>query len=175
MPFPVAHALVATSAAALVQSSTPRRWKPLWIAAFLGICPDFDYALNWLRIAGGGWHHGFTHSFLFAFVLGLAAAILSGAKNVRSVVMFSAAAISHPLLDFVMTESRGVALWWPFTDRRYKLRMPNPIDYDWSSASLWEGAVDVLRISLVELIVFAPILLVILFLKQRLAKPHVTP
>ena len=128
------------------------------VAAFLGIFPDFDYALNWLRVSGGGWHHGFTHSLVFAFLLGLTTAMLTGAKNARSVVMFSAAAASHTLLDFVMTESRGVALWWPFTDRRYKLRMPNPINYDWSNSSLWA---DVIRISLVELIAFAPILLVI--------------
>ena len=138
------------------------------IAAFLGIFPDFDYALNWLRVSGGGWHHGFTHSFVFAFLLGLATAMLSGARNTRNVVVFSAAAASHTFLDFVMTESRGVALWWPFTDRRYKLRMPNPIDYDWSSASLWA---DVIRISFVELIIFAPILLLVLFLRQLQARP----
>ena len=175
MPFPVAPGLVAASvAAALLPSSPTRKWRPLWIAAFLGVCPDFDYALNWLQVPPGGWHHGFTHSFLFAFVLGLTAAILTGAKSVRSVVMFSAAAVSHTLLDFVMTESRGVALWWPFTDRRYKLQMHNPINYDWSSASLWEGAVDTLRISCAELIIFAPILIAVMFLRTQLEKPQAT-
>ena len=84
----------------------------------------------------------------------------------RGVILYSAAIVSHTLLDFLMTESRGVALWWPFTDQRYKLRLPNPIDYTWSSASLWEAIFDLLRISLVELMIFAPLLLVLIWVKR---------
>ena len=141
--------------------------------ALLGICPDFDYALNWLRISGGGWHHGFTHSILFAVILGLITASVLGGRKARSVALFSAAAASHTLLDFMITESRGVALWWPFTDQRYKLRMPNPIDYTWSDASLWGAATDVLRISLVELMIFAPILLAVVLVKRLLVERSV--
>jgi hypothetical protein len=65
-----------------------------------------------------------------------------------------------------MTESRGVALWWPFTDRRYKFRLPNPIDYTWSTATVWEAAVDIIRISLIELMIFAPILLAVVVVKR---------
>jgi membrane-bound metal-dependent hydrolase YbcI (DUF457 family) len=167
MPLPVAHGLLGVSVAlALRQPSQLRQWKPLLIAAFLGICPDFDYALNWLRISGGGWHHGFTHSILFAFFVGLITATVSGERHVRGVILYSAATVSHTLLDFLMTESRGVALWWPFTDQRYKLRLPNPIDYTWGSASLWEAIFDLLRISLVELMIFAPLLLVLIWVKR---------
>jgi len=136
--------------------------------AFLGICPDFDYALNWLRISGGGWHHGFTHSILFAFFVGLITAVALGGSKVRSVALFSGAAISHTSLDFLMTESRGVALFWPFTDHRYKLSLPNPIDYTWDDASLWGSAIDLLRISLIELVIFAPILLIVLLIRRLL-------
>ena len=69
-----------------------------------------------------------------------------------------------------MTESRGVALWWPLTDRRYKLGLPNPIDYTWDDASPWQAAVDVLRISLTELMIFAPILLVVVLARKSLAE-----
>ena len=106
MPLPVAHGLLGASvAAALHQQSDSRRWKVLLTGGFLGICPDFDYALNWFRISGGGWHHGFTHSMLFALFLGLIAATVLGGSKVRSIVLFSCAAISHTLLDFLMTES----------------------------------------------------------------------
>ena len=138
------------------------------IGAVLGICPDFDYALNWLRISGGGWHHGFTHSFLFALLLGLIVSLVLGDRKARSVITFSAATVSHTLLDFLITESRGVALWWPFTDQRYKLRLPNPIDYTWRSGSFLEAAADVLKISLTELIIFAPMLMAVLFIKRLL-------
>jgi membrane-bound metal-dependent hydrolase YbcI (DUF457 family) len=169
MPLPVAHGLVgATVAAALTQPSRPLRWKLLLVGTLLAISPDFDYALNWLRISGGGWHHGFTHSFVFAVVLGLLMAIILRERKARSIAVLICATASHTLLDFMMTESLGVALWWPFTNQRYKMRVPNPIDYTWSDASLWAAAVDVLRISLMELIIFGPILVVVLLLRRRL-------
>jgi len=174
MPLPVAHGLLGASVAvALRQPSQLHHWKPLLISAFLGICPDFDYALNWLRISGGGWHHGFTHSILFAFSLGLVTAMVLGERQVRSVILFSSATVSHTTLDFLMTESRGVALWWPFTDQRYKLRLPNPIDYTLSSASLWEAVVDVVRISLIELMIFASLLLIVVLVKKLLVERRV--
>ena len=174
MPLPVAHGLLGVSVAvALRQPSQSRLWKPLLIAALLSICPDFDYALNWLRISGGGWHHGFTHSVLFAFSTGLITAMVLGERHVRSVILYSAVTVSHTLLDFLMTESRGVALWWPFTNQRYKLRLPNPIDYTWSSASLREAAFDLLSISLVELLVFAPLVLVVVLVRKLLLQRRV--
>ena len=170
MPLPVAHGLLGASvAAALSRPSHARRWGVLLTGALLGVCPDFDYALNWLRIWGEGWHHGFTHSIPFALLLGLVVALASGARGVWGVILFSAATASHALLDFVITESRGVALWWPFTGRRYKLRLPNPIDYAWSDASLWEAAPDVLRISLIELTIFGPLLLLVVLVKRSRA------
>jgi membrane-bound metal-dependent hydrolase YbcI (DUF457 family) len=163
MPLPVAHGLLgAAVAGAISEQSRSLRWKPLLIGALLGICPDFDYGLNWLRVSGGGWHHGFTHSIVFAIAVGLITATVVGERKLRSVVVFGGATASHTLLDFMITESRGVALWWPFTDQRYKLRMPNPINYTWSDASLWEAVIDVLKISLTELLIFGPMLLVVI-------------
>ena len=165
MPLPVAHSLVGASVAAAVQGKSQNWWKVLAIGAFLGVCPDFDYILNWLRIGWGGWHHGFTHSFVFALVVGAVTALITGWRNVRTFIAFSAATASHGVLDYLITESRGIALFWPFTDHRYKLEMPNPIDYTWNTASFWHTAVDVLRISLTELIIFAPLLLLVMLLR----------
>lgn len=168
MPLPLAHALVgASAAAALYPASRSSQWKPLLVGAFLGITPDFDYALNVLRISGGGWHHGFTHSIAFACVLGLITVAILREWRLRSFVAFFGAAVSHTLLDYLITESYGVALWWPFTDHRYKLRLPNPIDYTWSNASFWEASWGVLRITLVELMIFAPIFLGVVSLRRH--------
>lgn len=175
MPLPVAHALFGASVAAVLsQPSRSRRWKLLLAGGLLGICPDFDYALNWLRISGGGWHHGFSHSIFFGLIVGLIMATLMGDRKARSVAVYGAASLSHTLLDFMITESQGVALWWPFTDRRYKLRMSNPIDYTWSDAALSDMAVDILRISFTELIIFGPILLAAVLIKKLLVERGVT-
>jgi len=167
MPLPVAHALVGASTAVVLRpASRSTHWKPILIAAFLGVCPDLDYALNLMRVSGGGWHHGFTHSIVFALLLGLLTVVILREWKVRSFVVFSAAAVSHTLLDYLITESYGVALWWPFTDHRYKLQIPNPIDYTWSNASIWEAGAGILKSTLVELVIFGPIFLAVVWLRR---------
>ena len=164
MPLPVAHSLIGASVAAATTSEV--RWRLLLLSGLLGVCPDFDYLLNWLHVGRGGWHHGFTHSIVFALCAGAFVAFVSGWRTLRGFVVFSAATASHPLLDYLMTESRGVALWWPFTDHRYKLEGWNPIDYTWSSASHFDIAIAVLRISAMELLIFGPLLLLVLLLRR---------
>ena len=175
VPLPVAHGLVGAGVvAALLPSAQPGRWKWLAFGALLGVAPDFDYALNWLRIGRGRWHHGFTHSIPFALVVGLVTIFVLRQWNVRSFLVISGAYVSHTLLDFMLTESRGVALWWPFTNYRYKLRFPNPIDYTWSDDSLAQAAIDLLRISLIELLIFAPILLIVIAIRRNLDRVRTT-
>ena len=165
MPLPVAHSLIGASVAAAIHGKAPSWWKLLCISAFLGVFPDFDYILNWLHIGWGGWHHGFTHSFVFALFAGAVTALITGWRNVRSFVAFTAAIASHGLLDYLITESRGIALFWPFTNQRYKLLIPNPINYSWSKTSLLDAAFDVLQICLTELIIFGPLLLLVMLLR----------
>lgn len=167
MPLPVAHSLIGASVAAAFRRKSQASLPLFFLCGFLAVCPDFDYILNWLRIGRGGWHHGFTHSIIFALFVGALTAFVTGCRSARGFITFSAATASHPLLDYVITESQGVALWWPFTDYRYKLRAANPIDYTWSNASFWDTAVDVLRICLTELIIFGPLLLIVILLRSR--------
>jgi membrane-bound metal-dependent hydrolase YbcI (DUF457 family) len=166
MPFPIAHALVGASVGAAIYPDQSRRTRTLLVGGLLGICPDFDYALNWLRVSGGGWHHGFTHSIPFAFFLGLLIVVIAKQWKLRSFIFFTAAIASHTLLDYLLTESRGVALWWPLTNYRYRLRLPNPIDYSWSNPTVWDIAFDVLRIGLLELVIFGPLLLAVILLRS---------
>lgn len=171
VPLPVAHGLIGVSVVAVLRDSAQTgRWKWLAFGAFLGVAPDFDFALNWLRISRGGWHHGFTHSIPFAIVVGLLTIIVLRQWKVRSFLVFSAAYMSHTLLDYMLTESRGVALWWPFTNHRYKLRLPNPIDYTWSDDSLTQAASDLLKISFIELLIFGPILLAVILVRQVVSR-----
>lgn len=166
MPLPVAHALIGASVAAALNKRSEALWKVLCFSALLAVSPDFDYLLNVLRIGRGGWHHGFTHSIVFALFAGTLTALIFGWRSINGFIVFSAALASHTLLDYLMTESRGVSLWWPFTDRRYKLRGPNPINYTWDDSSFWTAAADILQISLIELLVFGPVLLLVILLRR---------
>jgi len=168
---PIAHGLVGASLVELLRpSSQPRSAKLLLLGALLAIAPDFDYALNWLRISWGGWHHGFTHSIPFALVVGLVLIVIFRDWSVRSYLAFTLAYMSHALLDFLFTESRGVALWWPFTNYRYKLRLPTLIEYAWSRASLFDTVIDILKLCLTELLIFGPIFLAVLWIRQMVTK-----
>lgn len=160
MALPIAHGLLGASVMAGWYPPSKHRWKMLLVGAILGIAPDFDYALNWLRIAWGGWHHGFTHSIPFALLVGVVMIAVFRDWRVRSYLVFTFSYMSHTLLDLLFTESRGVALWWPFTNHRYKLELPSLIDYSWRHSSTLATFVDVLKICLAELLIFGPILLI---------------
>ena len=85
VPPPVAHGLVgAGMVAALRPSNELGGSKWLAFGAFLGIAPDFDFALNWLGVSWGGWHHGFTHSIPFALVVGLVTILVLRRWELRS-------------------------------------------------------------------------------------------
>jgi hypothetical protein len=89
-----------------------------------------------------GVHHGFTHSLVFALLVGTLAALMSRCRSVQGFVAFSAATASHTL-----------------------------IDYTWGSTSFWDAAINILRISLIEFMIFAPVLLLVVLLK-RVSKKH---
>jgi len=170
---PIAHGLLGASIVeALRPSSRRRSAKLLLLGALLAISPDFDYALNWLRISWGGWHHGFTHSIPFALLVGLVLIVVFRDWRVRSYLLFTLAYLSHALLDFMFTESRGIALWWPFTNYRYKLRLPTLIEYAWSRASLSDTVLDILKLCLLELVIFGPILLAVLWIRSAFIREN---
>jgi membrane-bound metal-dependent hydrolase YbcI (DUF457 family) len=168
MPLPVAHGLLGATVVAAVRPSRPfnRNWRELVLGALLGICPDFDYFLNLIPGLGGGWHHGFTHSFGFAFLLGFLVSLGSGKLRFKDVSIYSLAIVSHPLLDFVFTESKGIELFWPFSTQRFRLQLPNPINYGLRDESVWTALWDLLKISLIELMIFAPLLLIVLWITK---------
>ncbi|HMX40951.1 MAG TPA: metal-dependent hydrolase, partial [Saprospiraceae bacterium] len=100
------------------------RAATLVAAGFCAFAPDLDvlafrfgvpYASEW-------GHRGWTHSLVFALVLGMAAGWLlsrgptSSARSLTLWLVLSTA--SHPLLDMLTNGGRGVALWWPFSGER---------------------------------------------------------
>lgn len=169
MPLPIAHGLMGASVVAAFQShgSLKCDWKFLLLGAFLGILPDFDFALSWLRVGGKTWHHHFTHSILFAFLAGLIAAAVINRFSFRNVMAYSLATLSHTVMDFLFTESRGVELLWPVSGKLFKFGLQPPFPYDWRPHPLSAKITDILELCLFELVVFTAILLMILWIKGR--------
>ncbi|QDQ25586.1 metal-dependent hydrolase [Chitinimonas arctica] len=69
-------------------------------------------------------HRGFSHSLLFAGLLGLAAmpwSVWMGARKSTVVGFVALSAASHGVLDALTTGGLGVAFLWPLSDERYFL------------------------------------------------------
>jgi inner membrane protein len=88
------------------------------------ILPDIDVAAFRFGIPYGDMfgHRGFTHSILFAVLVGIAFAVFSkiGRERRWTVFLFTAfAALSHGLLDALTNGGHGVGFFVPFSPQRY--------------------------------------------------------
>jgi membrane-bound metal-dependent hydrolase YbcI (DUF457 family) len=166
MPLPVAHGLVGAAVVAALHPR-PARFKrlPLVAGAFLANCADLDFALVFL-LHSKDWHRSFTHSVCFALALTVAAAVVAGRSRLREVVAYGAAYASHCWLDFATTKAGGgLELLWPLSDARLGLRL-------WGLSEMPSGMTPggVLRSLLLEVALFAPPLLAVLYARKLAAK-----
>ena len=117
------HAFVAVALGkAYAGRELPERF---WVLAVVcALLPDADVLAFLFGIPYGGTfgHRGFTHSLAFALLAGAATVALffREADNKASLAAFFAlATASHPLLDALTNGGLGVALFSPFSNRRY--------------------------------------------------------
>ena len=100
----------------------PRRLLEFGVLA--SILPDIDVAAFRFGIPYESMfgHRGFTHSILFALLVGIAFAAFSkiGRERRRTVFLFTAfATLSHGLLDALTNGGHGVGFFIPFSAERY--------------------------------------------------------
>ena len=100
----------------------PQRLLEFGVVA--SILPDADVATFCFGIPYESMfgHRGFTHSILFAVLVGIAFAALSkiGRERRRTVFLFTAfATLSHGLLDALTNGGLGVGFFIPFSAERY--------------------------------------------------------
>jgi membrane-bound metal-dependent hydrolase YbcI (DUF457 family) len=155
---PLAHALVGASIGVGVwpERTAGDIRRAAVVGALLGVCPDADYLLSRLHVMGWGWHHGFTHSIAFAVIVGAIASWGLGLRGWRGALACVLPLLSHALLDCVVTESPGVALWWPVTSQRTKLGVDALSYYHLVDGT--GGALALVKLCVVEALLFGPVL-----------------
>ena len=163
MPLPIAHGIVGASLVTLIHPTAEiKNWKPLFWGFLLANSPDLDFTFSFLF----GWknfHRGVTHSLFFAFLASVLIFVTLRRENWRIPLAYSLAFLSHTLLDFVASRSGAVRLLLPFDDGRYTL--------GWFGFSeLTRGLIisDMLRFSIIELLIFLPIFFIVLIAKKFL-------
>jgi inner membrane protein len=111
-----------------MEAASLRRVLPRWAipvtAGLFAVAPDLDtYAMFAFHIPRGSLfnHRGFFHSpfFLSLFAFGIAAAVARGRSWLALSVLWTCAAITHPLLDMLTDGGSGVMLLFPITTDRY--------------------------------------------------------
>jgi inner membrane protein len=128
----ITHFIVAGALALpATKSRSPRRVLPWWMipisCGLFAVFPDFDaitmriFDVPYQSFFG---HRGFFHSpfflVLFASVVAALVARRQRGVTVRLAAIWSAAAITHPLLDMLTDGGAGVMLLFPFsTDRLF--------------------------------------------------------
>lgn len=168
MPFSVAHGLVGASvvAAAHPRPSLKDEWQALLFGAFLAIAPDFDFILV-RALHYRGYHRAFTHSIMFALAAGCLMLAVLGKSRLREAIIYTAALLSHGLLDFASTRiGGGVELLWPFTTERFKLGLVSLSEIGFKYHGVAGAIKELFKISLFEFLLFAPALLALLLLRR---------
>jgi membrane-bound metal-dependent hydrolase YbcI (DUF457 family) len=163
---PVAHGLLGASVVAALhpEPGTRRALRYALFGALLANCADLDFILV-LACHTKSWHRAFTHSIFFGLLVTLALVLARRFSRLREATALGLAYVSHGLLDWATTTlPGGVQLLWPFSNERLMLAWQGL-----SEAPSRQPAAVVLRYLLVELVIFAPVLLLIVFLRRRRA------
>lgn len=168
MPLPVSHSLIGASIIALFypRISLRRDWLILLFGALLANTPDLDFFLIWGLHLGEEWHRGLTHSIFFALMIACLMLLGTWFSNIRCVLAFSMAFLSHAVLDFLTTKrGGGVELLYPFSSERLKLGVVGISEFD-------NGfyLTDMIKSGLIELIIFLPIFLAVLLISRYVSE-----
>jgi len=108
-------------------SKTVKSWKFWMLGMICSIFPDADVITFQFGIAYGSFwgHRGFSHSFLFAIILGVVVTftfyqnLKFGWKWFGLTAFFTLSTASHSILDAMTSGGLGVAFFSPWDDTRY--------------------------------------------------------
>jgi inner membrane protein len=110
-----------------MRAAPGRAWSTMLSCAALAMLPDADVLPLSLGVRDHGlWgHRGWTHTPAFALLVG-ALVFLVGrwrrwAAPLRRGVVAALLVASHPLLDAMAQDGRGLMFAWPFSDARFHL------------------------------------------------------
>lgn len=183
MPTPIGHVLAGLALHSCANKDfSINNWQFGLVSLFAVVSPDLDFIPGYFVGNPNKYHHQFTHSFAFAFIVGFCLALLMSKQNrmrLKLGIYFFILICSHLGLDFVTLDRSapyGEMLLWPFTTSYYISPFVIFSDVKRASSSgeflpsLFNG--HNLRTVFYELIILAPIWLVGLWIGRRKRRNH---
>jgi inner membrane protein len=122
MPSPIGHSLMGYAfGRATIRPPLANHLKLIVLCVFAANAPDLDFLPGLFAGDLGRYHHGPSHSIVFAAVFGILAGALFP-RRIYAFVMGFGLYLSHVLLDYLVQDPSpplGVPLFWPFTGAYY--------------------------------------------------------
>jgi inner membrane protein len=174
MPSPLGHSLMGYAICrATIKQPVAHHWKLILLCVFAANAPDLDFLPGLFAGHLGRYHHGPSHSIVFAVLFGILAGALFS-RRIYAFVMAFSLYLSHVLLDYLVQDPSpplGVPLFWPFSHEYYMapFALYRPINYP---ASLAEPVVSIvfslhnLITFLTEVLLLLPVLLFVSWYKR---------
>ena len=161
----------------IAEHSRSRAVGPMLLCSGLALLPDLDYVGVMMGVPNSGpcGHRGATHSLMLPLLVAAVAASLRPRENLsrlRLSVICALVVASHPLLDALTGDSRGVPLLWPLSFVRFAMPwrpIPN------APCGLEFISLTGLRVASIELLMFLPLLMLALWPHPGGARQGVPP
>lgn len=124
MPTPVGHTLMGLTLWSGFREKGNRDWIKLLLILTAVNLPDLDYIPGLIADRPNAFHHGWTHSLLFAVFAGavFAAVLIRKTSFGIQFLCMTGACLTHPVLDFFTKDTSapfGEQLLWPFSQRYF--------------------------------------------------------
>jgi inner membrane protein len=175
MPSPIGHSLAGYAVYAALRPSGAQSLKLIGLCLFAANAADLDFVPGILIGDPERFHHGMSHSIVFAALFALACGSLRliGPSFGTNVAAFFTLYCSHVALDYLSIDTSapyGVPLFWPLANDYYIAPFAFLPDIRRSPAAS-EFFVSLFTLHnlwavTVESIIFAPILLIIRVVKK---------
>ncbi len=126
MSSPIAHTLAGLSVGFLSWRRLFKRsftWKAALFCVVMANLPDFDVFPGFLAGDINLYHHYYTHSIFFAFIVSLVVFAVAPRERLRWASACLLLIFSHYLVDYITIDRSppiGLPLLWPFHEARFK-------------------------------------------------------
>jgi len=175
MPSPIAHSLCGCACFALFRTKNKiSNWKELAACVVIANLADLDYLPGIFNGQPNKFHRQFTHGVIFAVIVALVFSSLQKKRDfLKNIIVSLSLGFSHLVIDYFGGDTAppyGIPLFYPFGNKYFISPIQFFMDLDKanSSTGFFQSLLSIhnLWAILVEILILAPIIFLIHFIKK---------